>query len=267
MLFSKTEDLEDRIVKLALKERHSIKSLHAGVQEGTAVSARAVYKAVDKLIKAGVLLKVGKWLLVDEEWAKRASTGLRPVTFPMPSPGERLAYTFTSVSHLDAFWKTIMLPMELSLPRQEISFYNPHNFWAYLSERKESEDAYYRHFGETEQYGFFTVGGETEADRQFKREYQNEYLQIDARPITALRRTDHLTVVGPIIITVRMNEHIATQIDDLYLSGRPIPDIVLEIETICRKPGTIRLIIENKEAKAKELRRILAKNFYFKWRD
>ncbi|MDB5195107.1 MAG: hypothetical protein JWO84_291 [Parcubacteria group bacterium] len=264
MLFSKSEDLEDLLVRLVLKERHSIKSLHIRAQEGTTVSERAVYKSVDKLIKAGVLLKAGKRLLVDEEWAQKASTGLRPLAFAIPSPGERMTYTFTSISRLDAFWKTIMLPMELSLSGQEIFFYNPHDFWAYVTERKESEDRYYHHFSETKQHAFFTVGGETEADRQFKREYQNEYLQIDTRGILALSRTDHVTIIGSIIITVRVNKKVAAQIDQLYESGGSVEAILPGIEAILRKPGTIRLIIEDRAPKATQLRKVLAKNFYFK---
>lgn len=263
VLYSNTNNLEDRIVELAADARMTIKSLHAQLNKGGNLSLRAVYKAVHKLIDAGVLLKVGKQVMVDQEWTRRVSEMLGSASAPVLSNGERAVYTFTSVEHLDTFWKTVMLPLEHSISAREIFFYNPHNFWAYLPARKQSEDAYYRHFSDT-QYGFFTAGGDTRADTEFKRGYQNENLQIDLRDVTLFRRTDHVTILNSMIITVRMAKGVAEHIDRLYASEGSIEDILPEIIRICEKPGKIRFVLENNPTKAEKMRRMLARNFYFK---
>ncbi|MEJ0053755.1 MAG: hypothetical protein WDN10_03475 [bacterium] len=264
MIFSRTEDLEDRIIELLLEGRLSIKSMHARlVFPEKSLSLRAIYKATDKLIAAGVLIKTGKRLMVDEEWARRVGERLRPVPVAAPSVGEKFSHTFTSIEHLDAFWKTVVLPIEESVPNPEVFFYNPHDFWAYMPERKESEEAYYRHFAKVGRHGFFIVGGESEADKEFKREYQGEYLQIDTRNILSLRRSDHVTVIGSLIVTVRLPKVSATRIDKLYESNRPIKDTLPELLPICRALGKIRFTLENDPLKAKKLRKLLARNFYF----
>ena len=263
MLFSALKSVEDRTVELAAGTRMTIKSLHAALVKEEHLSLRAVYKTVHKLINAGVLLKVGKQIMIDHEWAKGVSEMLSTTPAPLLSSNERAVYTFVSVEHLDAFWKTVTLPLENSISAREIFFYNPHNFWAYLPARKQSEDAYYRHFSD-KRYGFFTIGGDSRADAEFKRAYQNEHLQIDLRDITLFRRTDHVTILGPMIITVRLAKGISERIDGLYTSGRSMEDVLPEIIRICQKPGKIRFVIENNPTKAEKLKKALARNFYFK---
>jgi hypothetical protein len=264
MLYSNKDNLEDRIVKSLANTGMTIKSLHAELNKEESWSLRAVYKAVHKLIDAGVILKAGKQVIVDQEWARRVQETLSSTPAPLLSNKERAVYTFVSVEHLDAFWKTVMLPLENLTATREIFFYNPHNFWAYVPARKQSEDAYYRHFSDTKHYGFFTIGGDSPADVEFKRQYQGQHLQIDLRNIRFFRRTDHITILGSFIITVRLAKGMAEHINKLYVSGRGIKDILPEIVNICRKPGKIRFILENNSIKAKKLKKILARNFYFK---
>lgn len=258
MLYSKDASVEDRIVELAAKARVTVRSLHETLVKEHGLTLRAVYKAVNKLIDSGVLLKVGKQVLVDQEWARRAVDTLGAASGPLLSNGERVTYTFTSVEHLDSFWKTIVLP----LGAREIFFYNPHNFWAYLPARKASEDAYYQHFATAKQYGFFTLGGGTAADKEFKRSYQGEHLQIDLREVSRFKKTDHITIVDSFIMTVRLSKSVSERIDKLYSTNRSMNEILPDIAAICQKPGKIRFLIENNQAKAARLRQFLSRNFY-----
>lgn len=261
MLYSRDSSLEDRIVELSADGRLSIKSLHEELSKEYGVTLRAVYKAANKLIAAGVLLKIGQEVMVDQEWASRAAAVLSTASGPTLSPGEHATYTFTSLEHLDAFWKTVVLPQQRSKIRESF-FYNPHDFWAYLPARRVSEDAYYRHFSESGRYGFFTVGGDSPADKEFKRTYQNDFLQIDLQDIRQFRRTDHLTILDSLIITVRLGKNLTNRIDTLYGSGQTMERLMPELVRTCNKPGKIRFILENNPEKANRLRKVLAKNFY-----
>lgn len=264
MLFSRKVSVEDRIVELTLGNRMSVKELFRLLGKERGLSLRAVYKAVNKLVVAGVLLKVGSCVMVDHEWMLRTANHLLTPLSPHLSRGERVVYTFGSISHLDAFWKTTVLPLEHSDHVREVFFYNPHNFWAYLPDRKESEDAYYRHFSEKKVYGFFTVGAESLPDREFKRAYQNDFLQIDLRDIDSISRTDHVSVLGPFVVTVRLAKDMSERIDQLYASGKPIEQLVPGLIKICTAPGKIRFVLENNPARADKMRRLLARNFYFR---
>ncbi|TSC71000.1 MAG: hypothetical protein G01um101449_214 [Parcubacteria group bacterium Gr01-1014_49] len=264
MIYGSQKRLEDRIVELLAAGRKSVSSLYQTLAVSDNLSLRAVYKSVHSLMGAGVVLKVGKQVMLDQEWAKHVVEMLNSGFAPALSAEERAVYTFTSIEHLDAFWKTVMIPLEHSLSAVEIFFYNPHNFWAYLPARKQSEDAYYQHFLKEKRYGFFTIGGNSEADIEFKREYQNEHLQIDLREIKYFRRTDHITIIDSMIITVRLAKGVAERIDKVYASGKSMENMLPEIVRVCQKPGKIRFVIENNPKKSEKIRRVLAKNFYIR---
>ena len=181
MLFSKNSRLEDKIVELAVNTPIAVKALRETLADAEGgPSLRAVYKAVDHLLDAGVLVKAGKRVRTSEEWVRGVSAMLAPAPIAPLGVGERVSYTFTSIDSLDAFWKTAVLQLERYEKDGQVLFYNPHNFWAYMPGRRKSEEAYYRHFTEEGLHAFFTVGGECAADLQFKRAYQDSYLQIDA---------------------------------------------------------------------------------------
>jgi hypothetical protein len=243
----------------------TVKSIHTRLHTiGRRVTLRAVYKSVTKLLNAKVLIKVGKYLLVDQEWAGRVRTELGSVAPPDLAVGEKASYTFVSIANLDAFWKTMVLPLEEATRTREIFFYNPHNFWAYLPERKNSEDAYYGHFAPSGRHGFFTVGGETVADLEFKRQYQSEYLQIDLRTLDTIRRSDHITIIGSYIVSVRIGKRLAERIDQLYATRKGTEEILPDLVSLCARPGKHRFVLEHNPEKADKLKRKLALNFYFR---
>jgi len=262
MLYSRSLEIEDRVVELLTEGRLTIKSIASRICEDKKISLRGVYKAVNKLIADGVLLKVGKSVLLDQEWSDRVATNLASKATHLISPGEKAIYTFTSLEHLDAFWKSTVLPLERSVTTREVFFYNPHDFWAYLPARRESESAYYQHFT-GERTGFLTLGGETPTDMAFKREYQHEYFQINLQKMAYFRRTDHVTVIGPYIITTRLSKSLSDRIDALYATAKSVDDIRSQLVHLCAKPGKIRFVLENNPAKALGLRKILSKEFYF----
>lgn len=263
MLYSAHKEVEDRVVELLTEGRLTIKTICARLSAEHKISLRGVYKAVNKLIAGGVLLKVGKKVLLDDEWAGRVVEKLAAPSVPLIGSGERAVYTFTSLEHLDAFWKSTVLPLERAIEAKEVFFYNPHDFWALLPARKESEEAYYRHFG-PQQHGFLTIGGESAADLAFKRTYQSDYLQVDLRRIPSFRDTDHVTLLGPYIITTRLSKALSARIHALYESGRVAEEFLPELVNICANPGKLRFVLENNPKKAEKLRRALARNFYFK---
>jgi hypothetical protein len=263
MLFSQEETLEEKLVGFLLNKPLQVKDLHERLISTEKISLRAVYKAVNALIKAGVIVKVGKRMWINQEWVRSIQENISP-PLPLLSPGESISYTFTSIEHLDTFWKTIVLQLEQYEQDGKIFFYNPHNFWAYIPERKESEDKYYAYFEKSRKHAYFTVGGISSADMEFKRAYQNDFLQIDARSIPSFGRNNHITVLGNFVISVRLTANIAARLDKLYALNESmekiLPDIVKETKAI----GNIKFVFEHNAAKAKKIRKVLSPNFFFK---
>lgn len=263
MLYTSAHDIEDRVVEKLAEDRATIKTLAQSLGEEERVSLRGVYKAVDQLIASGVALKVGKKVILNHEWAQAAASKLAAPTAQLIGPQERISYTFTSLEHLDTFWKSTVLPLERTTGVRELFIYNPHSFWILLPGRKESEESFFNHFG-PQQAGFLTIGGETAADWEFKRTYQHDYLQIDLRPLASIRRTDHVTVLGPYIITTRLSKSLVERMDALYAASMATEMLLPELMKLYARPGKMKIIIEHSSGKAEKLRRTLARNFYIK---
>lgn len=261
MLLSQKETLEDIVARHLLAGPQGIKQLHHAIAATESVTIRAIYKAVNSLISSHVCIKVGKKVWIDQEWLQKVRNVL---TTPIPQlgEGEKSVYSFTSISHLDAFWKTIAFQLETFEQGSDVFFYNPHNFWAYVPARRESEDAYYAHFRISKQRAYFVIGGKTGADMQFKRAYQNEYLQINTTEVTGFSRRDHITILGEHIVTVRLPITLARKIDALYQMSEDmdfiIPQIVKETDT----SGNVRLTVERSAHKANKLRASLVRGFH-----
>ncbi|MBY0294384.1 hypothetical protein K2Q08_03590 [Patescibacteria group bacterium] len=260
MLYSSSTTLEDHITQSLLQNPASIKELHEKVSSDGSVSLRAVYKVVTALIGSGVAVKVGKRVWINQQWVRSLRERLYSSVPPL-SPGQRATYTFSSLEHLDIFWKSIAFQFEEHEKDGQIFFYNPHNFWAYIPQLKESEDAYYEHFAKSKKHAFFTVGGTTAADREFKRQYQNDFLQIDGRSIGSIDRRDHITVLGDFVITARLSPSLAKEIDGLYDSGKSIQELLPQILTAYRKNSSVKLTLEHDAAKSKKLQKLLSPNF------
>ena len=263
MLYSKIRSLDERITELLLKSPLQVKTLHGNLcYEDKTLSLRAVYKVVQQLIEAGVVIKAGKMVRIDEEWLRNIQTKLISSATLNFFPGERMSYSFASISHLDSFWKTIVFQLEKLEKDGQVFFYNPHNFWAYLPERRESEDAYYKHFFESRLHAFFTVGGNTFADKEFKRKYQNEYLQINTVFAPVLGREHHITIVGDYVINVRIGKKAALQIDEQYITEGSITELLPNLAVILGSSFTSRFTLEHNRLKAAKLRKVLSRGFY-----
>lgn len=260
MLYSRQNSLEDALVQTLLDGASTVQQLHMKIGSTHAVSLRAVYKAIGGLIDAGVVVKAGKRVWIHQPWVRTVRERLSSSLPPM-AVGERAVYTFSSLEHLDAFWKTIAFQFEEYERDGQIFFYNPHNFWAYIPELRESEDTYYEHFAQSKKHAFFTVGGTTVADKEFKRGYQNDYLQIDVRDVPSIGRGDHITVVGDFVITAKLSAGLARQIDELYESGISIKELMPSILKHYKASASVRLVLEHNPSKAKKLQTLLSKNF------
>lgn len=259
MIFSAQKDLEDIILEDLLTKAHTAKSIHTYIlQLRKDVTLRAVYKAVHKLIDAGVVIKVGKEIILNKEWTQTVIDKLgQTSSLHQLSTGESIIYTLTSPTHMDTYWKTIFSSLPAISYNEPVFFYNPHDFWIFVPGRQQSEDVFYKNFAKDKTHCFFTIGGTSELDMDFKRQYRSDYLKINLEPIRKFKRTEHVTVWGSHIITVILPLPVARKVDIFYQDNNKEKLIDLLQENF-----KVKIKIEHKPRKAKKLRKLLSKNFY-----
>lgn len=264
MIFSSRESIEDSIIRLlSIKNQKSLDLYDSLIKEGNKVSYQAIYKALNHLLADSIIVKSGKDLSISREWVDKISDQLgRSFVLPPLSSGESVFYVYNSLVHLDAYWKHINKALEKKFPNFPVFIYNPYGIWLHLKERYESEVDYLRDFEKNKKYAFLVIGNSSSIDLNLKREYQNDYLQIDLWSNSSFIENDYFTIKGDYIITTKLSKEITPRITYIYKSMTNFDKVVLELKKVLNSESRSRLKLEYNPEKARVLRKKLFKNFF-----
>ncbi|MFT5280642.1 MAG: hypothetical protein ACI9AR_000066 [Flavobacteriaceae bacterium] len=252
MLFTQKEDIEDKIVRYLLMEKQTAKTILSYLKDESNCSytIQALYVVLRRLIKAEVVVKTGKYYLLNKEWQAIVCSHFQNQEMIELEEGESITYVLASLIHYDLQWKNVILPLHESFPAFPVFFYNYHYIWLHLSDsRKKSEQAYFSSFLKNKNYAFSLIGSSNNRDLEIKKKLQNKFVQWSTG-IEYFPKTDCITVFENYIITTRLSKNLTEKLENLYTSKASIFD--LEFKKIGKENNKIKLIIEKNEAKAKK---------------
>ncbi len=264
MLFTTKETVEDIIIRLLSKGKTTPSALHeAVVADGEVVTIQAVYKALRYLIKDSVVVKSGKTVEISQEWVNRiSSTFNTQTTLPQLADGEAAVYNYKSLVNLDAYWKHLMSALDDKFSKFPVFLYSPYHIWYHISERTQSEADYFTGFAKAQHFAFFVIGNETQLDQNFKKQFQDEYLQIDTWRKSSLRENNYLTIIDDYIIDTILSNKMTEAIRKYYSSALPLEDATIQLNMVLLEPSKSKIKIERNRKKANLLRKKLSKNFF-----
>jgi DNA-binding Lrp family transcriptional regulator len=255
--------LDDIIVKSLLENgEQEITDLYNSLNsQGQTTTIQGVYKRIRQLIVAGVILKTKKTVTINSEWAENLQNLLENVLrTPGLKTGESIVYSFKKLGPLDAYWKHIMAPLEKSFFGYPIFLYNPYEIWIELSDRKDSERDYFQAFTKERRHCFCSLGKQNYRNQDFKKEYQDDYLQVSVGNEVFSDR-DYVAVIADYIITTKLTPALAKSINLIYSSDNT-NEVSEKINNLFANSTAIKLKVERNENKAKKLRKKISKDFY-----
>ncbi len=262
MIPLENKGLEEMAVLYFLETENTAKAFRQHLEtSGHPITIQGVYKALNKLVTEGVLVKNRMKFVVSREWVEHLIEKLGGTSADLEmSEGEITTHQFASLNQLDAYWKHRISTILAAFSNFPMFSYETHSIWVYLSDRKESEENFFKSFEKNKRFAFFRVGGTTSGDREYKRKYAGEYLKID----TADKRVlgNHMSIVEDYIITTKLENSIEEQIDAVFLGKESEEEIHQSLETILGKKQRVKLSIERNKEKAKKYRKRIAENFY-----
>lgn len=262
MIPLQNKGLEEMAVLFFLAEENTAKAFKAHLDSiDSPVTIQGIYKALNKLTAEDVLVKNKKKFVVSREWVEGLIEKLGGTNADLEmSEGEITTHQFTSLNQLDAYWKHRISTLLAAFSNYPMFSYETHSIWVYLSDRKVSEENFFKSFEKNQRFAFFRVGGTTFGDKEYKRAYANEYLKID----TADKRIlgNHMSIVEDYIITTKLEKDVENQIDAIFLDKENEDEIQKSLETILGKKQRVKLSIERNKEKAKKYRKKIAENFY-----
>lgn len=263
MLLGTKKTLCDHIMEALLEKPYSVIELEHYLQEQKVrPTVQGIYKAFRELIKEGIVVKEKKTYLISSVWREKLQERVSKQVRLKLSAGEETVHRFNKIDHLDAFWKHTMHDIQSEWKEFPVFHANPHNFWYLVPGRRDSEQEYYENFVKTETPVFSLIGGTTAFDKKLKQLIHDDFQKFHFDESFPFNRRDHLSVVGPYIVTTRISIQLANQIDQLYKVCNTEQELTEKSIPLFKKYRSVTMTIEHNETKAKKLTKRIATNFY-----
>lgn len=263
MLLGTKKTLHDNIAEALLSESMDVSQIQ-GYLDNKKIPAtvQGIYKTLRELISEDVVVKQKKVYLINSIWRNKLGSIVSQRPPFQLSPGEYTIYRFNKLEHLDMFWKHTITDIQNEFGGFPIFHGDPHNFWYFLPGRQESEVQYYQSFSETKTHVFSLIGGTTPFDKNLKQNYSHDYQQYHFDNNYHFNRRDHLSVIGPYIITTRVSVTLARVTDRLYETCFTEDELARKLEPEFKKHGSVTMTVEHNLEKAKSIRKKMSADFH-----
>ncbi len=261
MIPLENNNIEEIAVLYFLEKEGTAKSLrsHLGNTD-KGVTIQGVYKALKKLTANGILIKKNKNFVVSREWAENLIQILGgKEKYIDLKQGESASFTFNSLTHLDAYWKHVLIALD-EFGDFPAFFYNPHEIWTFLEDRQESQEKFLKSFNQEKRYGYLRLGDTSPIEKEYKKNFGGEFLQIDLSNKKIFN--DYVTVVQDYIVTTKISRKSMEKIDELFSQDISFESIKIRLRGIISEKQKVKLVIENNKDKAKKIRKRISENFY-----
>jgi len=263
MIGTQQKNLKEEIIEILLQKPASSKKLKTLLKEKKHdVTIQAVYKQLNTLLEAGVILKNKQIYNINNEWIKNISKVINVQDIELPQIGEKFTYKFNSLQKLDAHWKHIMTSFHKNFPDEPFFSYCPHQIWIYVLTRGTSERNMQKEHEENKYYNFYNIGGDTDLDKKFKKEFQGHYYRVETHTIKGARRNTYISIFENNIISTTIKKELSSKIDTIYSSLAGISEKEENIKDILSGNHTCTLSIEHNKNKAYRLKKQISQPFY-----
>lgn len=263
MLLGQQKSTEDCVTEALFSKSLAVVDLHQILNQKYSknITPQALYRTLKRLVNEGVVVKSGVLFTINAEWVQNVVTFFSNSESLSLGEGESISYSFLSLSALDAYWKHIVAELSNLLKDAPIFFYNNHVIWLHLEGRKENQESYLNSFDLENKHAFFVVGGNTQADQDFKKNFNRQYLRVELRSISSIKY-DSVTVYGDYIVTVKFKKRTTDFVNRLYKECKTDKDFEEGLKKSLEARLSVTLVIKKDKKKAYKLRQILSKNFY-----
>lgn len=260
MLISKKQGIDDLIVESLAKNPY-VKGpeLLALINEKRPKTTKqAVYTALSALLDDEIVAKVGAKYFLSRVWIHKIEKALgqkgssKDMIFDLKD-GESVSYHFPSLLFCDNYWAHIVNILSDYLEKGALFLWHPH-YWFVVGREKIERDILER-LSSNGIYSFFTIGGDTLLDKDFREKWRSENVQINIAD-KRFPFNYYLQIWNDFIIEIYIDKNLAKEVESFYQSeGKSFEDVL-------KKKTPIRMKISRNKNKAHVLRKKLSKDFF-----
>ena len=260
-----------------------ITSLHTGGKSGASllahlrtqyprISKETYYRTLRSLLREEVVAKHAKTYELNRHWLQRLYRFSKPkieknhgidsdhiLSF---QEGDKITYTFKSPNLMGIYWgHTYDMIFERHDPQIPILIYHPHE-WL-IHSRVASETFFLKRYKEDKKRVLYSIGGTTELDKQFKKDWANTYLEIAIGASYGLKNTEYLNVLGDFIFRVTVSTRFAKDIDAFFKKYKAVTDENRqELLDLCNRKDTVKMVFTRSKKEADKWRAKYKKDYF-----
>ena len=275
MLFvEKTKRSIDEILVDILHERsYSGPELFTVLKKRTrTVSKETFYRTLRALIAEEVINKAKKTYQLNRHWLQRmyrfskihieTNQGNDADTILSFKEGDAITYTFKNPNRMGIYWAhTYDMVFDQHDSKVPILIFHPHEWLIHT--RVDSETFFLNRFEEDKKHVFFALGGTTELDKEFKKEWNSTHRSIGTGLTVGLKRNEYINVLGDFIFKISTSETFANAIDVFFKKYKTIDETNRsEIEKICNANTKVKMVFMRSKKEAEKMRIKFKKYFY-----
>lgn len=263
MLLGTKKTLYDHITEALLGSPLDVSQIQDYLEKHhVSASVQGIYKTLRELISEDIVVKHKTTYSISSVWRDRLLKMVSQDFGFKLQPNEEVSYKFNTIENTDAFWKHMFQDIRNEVNNFPVFHFTPHQYWLMIPSRKQSEEDYYKNYEQEKIHSFNIIGGETIFDNERKRSLSSHFNQVTTDNKINFNRRDHLSVIGPYIITTRVSVTLARVTDRLYETCFTEEELAKKLEPEFKKHGSVTMTVEHNEAKAKSMRKKMSADFH-----
>lgn len=265
--------LEESIIE-ALHNKSATGPILMGIleKENKNITKETFYRILRRLTNEEVINKQNGIYQLNRHWLQRIyrfskkhieeNQGIDPDNILNFEEGDKIIYKFKNANLMGIYWAhTYDMLFDKHDPKIPILVYHPHEWLIHT--RTIAETFFLNRIKDDKKIVFFAVGGNTELDKSFKKEWENKFLQIGIGINYGLKHNEYINVLGDFIFKITMSKKFGDDIGKFFKTHNKIDDRnIIELEKICNKNDPAKMIFTRSHKEAEKWRTKYKKHFY-----
>jgi len=236
------------------------------------ISKETFYRVLRKLLKEEVLNKHATIYELNRYWLQKIYRfSKKHIEINQNSDihnilsfqeGDKLNYTFKNPNLMGIYWAhTYDMIFEQHDPKIPILIFHPHEWLIHT--RIESESFFLNRFQDDKKLCLFSIGGNTNLDKVFQKDWQNPHLRINTGISYNLKDREYINVLGDFIFKVTVSRKFSNDLDKFFTTYKEISDQNLDkLKKICTRNDKTKMTLIRSKKNADQWRTKFKKDFY-----
>jgi len=274
MIFGEKTRVEEHLIELLDKGALDGPTIisHLKSSYSPTVTKQAIYQALRKLTKEEVVNKSGSTYSLNRVWLKKIKTFAERHIDTVTNTnfrnilgfedGDSVTYKFKNPFLLDITWGHLYdIVFEANDKHWVMLNHHPHE-WLILS-RTETEKFWLNQIEEQRKMMLFTINGNTELDKEFKKEWSSNYIKINTGESYGLKPNQYLSVVGDYVFEITTDMQFEEKVHEFFMQNEIIDQAAQEeIRDISQQKYASKIKVQKSRKKANGWRKKYKMDFY-----